>query len=206
MFSLFAKQRMPSTTPAATRSVCLVRISRSRLRKPVSMMAATVLGSISRKAWYSRISLVILPAWKVRDRGTIVTVHEAGGQAVGAVGIGRIERRGNLEAGGLVVDIFTRVIVDGDDGRARDNRSGGNRTRATGRPESPVRSIAVGRLPRSSRLTSASVSVAFPFPSTQTAPGSLPAWPATMPTRNCGCETSGAPSTGRGVRMTLRRL
>ena len=54
MFSLLTKHRMPCTMPLATRSVRLVSRLRSRLRKPVSMMAVMVFGSISEKAWYSR--------------------------------------------------------------------------------------------------------------------------------------------------------
>jgi hypothetical protein len=50
-FSLLTKHSRPFTTPSATWSVCWVRTSRSRFRKPVSMMAAMVLGSISEKAW-----------------------------------------------------------------------------------------------------------------------------------------------------------
>ena len=49
IFSFLAKHKIPSTTPFATRSVRLVRNSRSRLRKPVSMIAAIVVGSISWK-------------------------------------------------------------------------------------------------------------------------------------------------------------
>ena len=49
-------------------------------------------------------------------RGALVAVHQAGGETVGAVGVGGVERRGNFEAGGFVVDVFAGIVVDGNNG------------------------------------------------------------------------------------------
>ena len=43
---------------------------------------------------------------EIHARHTSVAIHQAGGQTVGAIGIARVERRRNLEAGRLIVDVL----------------------------------------------------------------------------------------------------
>jgi hypothetical protein len=45
--------------------------------------------------------------------GVLITVHEAGCEAAGAVGIARVKRRGYFKARGLFINKITRVVVDG---------------------------------------------------------------------------------------------
>ena len=54
--------------------------------------------------------------------GALITVHETGCEAAGAVGIARVKRRGYFKACGLVINKIARVVVDGNQCRPHDSR------------------------------------------------------------------------------------
>ena len=112
----------------------------------------------------------------------LVAVDQAGRQAGGAVDVAGVHRGRNLEAGGLIVDVIAGIVVD------RDHRHGAVAVQAGVKLVQQVHQETLIHQLLLDQAGDLHVDIRFgqcdlAFSSRQTAPESLPEWPATMPMR-----------------------